>query len=264
MDAQLEAGVELGGQRPRTGEKDGGQQQGGERRRADRLEARGRELAQEVGSRVASAMAAPVVHRAPQERMLGHGQQETTPRPQRFAHGPEDGLVLVDVFQHVEGSQDVEFLDIGNVPGVHLEQRNAWSKPHRRVTERFEKGVGGHGLETGETLAYLAENESGSAADLQQSLRTGEVLPQPPLDESAAAPEPEVSRLGLENGAVRVGRIGAVAVGQRRREEKNALVPIGLVAAARAGPALLREGVGAGEAALQSASATASPMPVRP
>src|SRR5437763_2035985 len=123
--------------------------------------------------------------------MLRDSDDDAAARAAGRVHLAQDPLVVLDVLDDVERANNVEFITVRNAPGVHLQQRRARNTASR---ERERRGVRLRALEpqTRRRLANRAEDIAGAAADLEQTLRPGEMCAHCPDNQARARCEPEV------------------------------------------------------------------------
>ena len=67
-------------------------------------------------------MASLVVKPAPQNLVLGHGQNHTTTRLDGLAEPAENVDVVIDMLKHIKRSNDVELILVGDTLGIGMKQ----------------------------------------------------------------------------------------------------------------------------------------------
>jgi hypothetical protein len=88
----------------------------------DYFEARISQLGEQLAASIAANVSRILVNRAPQRGVLRHCDDQAAAWAQRRMHLEERSLVLLDVFEHVERTDDVELRLEGQLPRVQLAQ----------------------------------------------------------------------------------------------------------------------------------------------
>ena len=74
-------------------------------------------------------MAGILVNSAPEERVVRDRHENAAAPARRLVHLRQHFLVFLDVFEHVEGADHVEFIPERDPPRVHLKQLHAGQAP---------------------------------------------------------------------------------------------------------------------------------------
>ena len=67
---------------------------------------------------VATDMTGNIIHVAPERLMLRYGYQNSSTSFHRSFHFRQDPFVFLNVLQHIEGANDIEFLAEWNIAGI--------------------------------------------------------------------------------------------------------------------------------------------------
>src|SRR5262245_43395126 len=137
-------------------------------------------------------MAAELVQRTPQEWVLRHGHDQTAPRPGRAIQFANRMLVVVQVLDDIENTDQVELAVIGKMVDVYLCQRDVGDfLPRER--ESGQQGVGAGILDRRNRRAQFPQDAASPTTDVDERSRSGKVPPDGPGDQTISMPEPEVS-----------------------------------------------------------------------
>jgi hypothetical protein len=99
-------------------------------------------------------------------------------------------LVVVDVLQNVERADDVELVSIRDAPTVDLHQRRSGGASPGDG-ETFGRELCSHPLSLRERLPDSAQHVAGSASELEEAPRRGEMAPDRRDQDPVSRAEPE-------------------------------------------------------------------------
>src|SRR5690348_8227918 len=105
---------------------------------------------------------------------------------------PQYLLVLLDVFDDVEGADHVELAFVWNPPRIHLEKVRR-GKSLGRKTQSFKKDLAAAHPQIGQAFGDATQYVTGTASDFEHVARARKEALQRVDDQLVSCPEPEVA-----------------------------------------------------------------------
>src|SRR5438105_7381486 len=175
------------------------------------------------------------VRRAPEKRMLRNSENDAAAAACREEALLQDPAVVLDMLQHVETADHVEFVAERDVRGVHLQQAAA-PQPARRAFKARDLRLAAERSRGRKRGFHRSEHAGGAAADLEEAAQARKIAAQRPDDETVACAEPVVAILQRrKTGKALAGKDTCRAEKVRRQDQQGPLRP-GTIAAALARP----------------------------
>ena len=150
----------------------------------------------EFAAPVTPDVARVLIDAAPQPGMLRHSDEQRAAGSHGGVKGDEGARVIADMFEDIEGADDVELSGEIERARVLVEERGGWH-PQLSHGQAAIHEVTGRELQVGECRLDGLEHEARAAADVQQRCRIRAVPVDRPDDETVAGFEPVIAGLRL-------------------------------------------------------------------
>ena len=128
--------------------------------------------------------------------MLRNGDQEPTSRPERSRNLVKRALIVLDVFEDIKCSDNIEFVPERDAAHIHLHEFCIRHAPRRDGQAGWEELRPGD-VELRQVVLDCGQDEACPTTDLKERGGFREVVAQSPDDEPVPRPKPETSFLDI-------------------------------------------------------------------
>lgn len=165
-----------------------------------------------------------LVGAAPEPRMLGNRKNDAAIAPGGITQAAQRRLVVDNVFQDIEGADDVERRHRRDGLRVHLHQLHRGRQPAAR-----NRQSGGMQIRTGEPRPRTcgrkrAENRARAASDFQEAFRCWKIAVAEADDQFVASDEPEVAGVDTRQNRKQCGIVAGRGLVQFGREQRDSIL----------------------------------------
>jgi hypothetical protein len=216
------------------------------------MKARAGDFIHQFASSISPHMARDLVYMAPEERMLRHRYDDSTPVLDACPHFSKDLLVLPNVLEYIECADNIELFTKWYVARIHLIQGCAWDAMRGELQPRARHLAAGK-QDARESITDSGQYKTCAASYFQYCGGMRKVMIDGPDYQPVPCTKPEIP--GFDARELReVGRIMKIfAHREIRRERKEAIHPGRRETAPRARPPI-QERCLAGKAAFHQSS----------